>query len=726
MKQWTMRVFAAGAVLAALAQGAAAGLFGMGKAAPAEPVAVGSGGAVPPAKAFRSMESAPAAKSGENGQTLLRLPFGKNAKADRFYWDLPVRFAEGNVPAVELAVSSVNPWAVRAVTLHADLGDGKWHSAQQTLSGGKERLLFQAGDFVPPLTAERLGRAKRLRFSFWRSGGGGTRQAEIWVEAIRVARCRVAILEEKGTEAHALSARQLFAAAGIPAVVLPEGAWRGKNEKDFGAYDWVVLPCQPKVGDDLRGRLERFLKRSGARLAVFYCADAALGRLMECKPRGYRAQDKEWLAVGFAGEGGKGMPAAMAHRTRNLMPVEAVAEDARHRTSGHWLGADGRPLADLPAAAVSPKGFWFSHVPPLATPAAVQFLLGAMAESDPQGYAGLRDGFAARLAKERRDAAAILAECRPAPGEIRAAWLGHVPAELEFRDAEMAALARAGVNTLFVGAGQPGDPLPQAGTKERLVLERTVRAAAAYGIAVHTWITTLRVASREKDGLPGGRLQGTDGKPRAWRCPLARETVAGVQQLAVALAGCGVAGVHLDYVRYPDETACYCPTHRELFQKTRGKQVARWPADVAPGGKLEAEYQAFSAAAVTRLVRGTRAAMDAAGHRGTVLSAAVLPVPESALARGQAWADWLGDVAFVAPMSYTPLPEVFRGWLGENLAYAGKKRAGKVLPGLGLLADRVQLSPKALAEQIRAVRETDAAGFAVFQAVPCVELPPLR
>ena len=67
----------------------------------------------------------------------------------------------------------------------------------------------------------------------------------------------------------------------------------------------------------------------------------------------------------------------MPHITRHLLPVRANAKDAA--TLGRWLSPDGIPDHNLPAATASPRGLWFSHIPPLASPSAVQWLLASLA-----------------------------------------------------------------------------------------------------------------------------------------------------------------------------------------------------------------------------------------------------------------------------------------------------------------------------------------------------------
>lgn len=117
------------------------------------------------------------------------------------------------------------------------------------------------------------------------------------------------------------------------------------------------------------------------------------------------------------------------------------------------------------------------------------------------------------------------------------------------------------------------------------------------------------------------------------------------------LACYAVDGLHLDYVRYPNEMSGYSPAARDAFLAQRGLDPARLDRrDVA----ALADWRAFRAAQVTTLVRGLRVVMDDT-RPGTLLSAAVIPDPADAYARcGQDWPRWVneGVMDFVAPMCY--------------------------------------------------------------------------
>ena len=112
-----------------------------------------------------------------------------------------------------------------------------------------------------------------------------------------------------------------------------------------------------------------------------------------------------------------------------------------------------------------------------------------------------------------------------------------------------------------------------------------------------------------------------------------------------------VDGLHLDYVRYPNEKSGYSPAARDAFHAQCGIDPARLPPGDSAG---LAQWRAFRAEQVTRLVRGLRLVIDAT-RPGTLLSAAVIPDPADAYARcGQDWPRWVneGVMDFVAPMCY--------------------------------------------------------------------------
>lgn len=210
-------------------------------------------------------------------------------------------------------------------------------------------------------------------------------------------------------------ARRLFERAGLSVVFVSDDV----AQLDLRRYSLLVLPYNPALSARQTALLERFAKRRG-RLAVFYHSNARLAQRMGFKPLPAVTQSEPWHTVAFYTNAVAGLPSSMAHVAPHLLPVRANHKFACHL--GRWVNPDGIPDHSLPACAVSPKGLWFSHVPPLASPAAARWLLAALAVSDPATYAAACDRRTEEAVRRDAQAAALLAGC-PAPAdEIRAVW----------------------------------------------------------------------------------------------------------------------------------------------------------------------------------------------------------------------------------------------------------------------------------------------------------------
>ncbi len=288
------------------------------------------------------------------------------------------------------------------------------------------------------------------------------------------------------------------------------------------------------------------------------------------------------------------------------------------------------------------------------------------------------------------------------------------PADLRRRFAELRA---AGIARVLVGGG----------------------SAAAYalareaGLEVHAWMWTL-CRGDLMDVLPDCYAVSREGKSTRdhppyvpyyrFLCPSRPEVAAHLEQQVTELAANDdLAGVHLDYVRYPDVILprglwdkyglvqdrelpefdfCYCDTCRAAFAAETGSDVAALADPTA-----SAAWRQFRWERVTTLVNRLAAAV----HDGDKqITAAVFPTPTLArrLVR-QDWPRWNLDA--VLPMVYHGFYEQDVAWIESAVregvvALAGARplHAGLYLPHLPTDADLAQ----AVAGALRAGAESVA------------------
>ena len=355
---------------------------------------------------------------------------------------------------------------------------------------------------------------------------------------------------------------------------------------------------------------------------------------------------------------------------------------------------------------------------------------------------------AAELAAERSITEAWLKRQSGQKGEWRAFWchnyrgLGggrtwddtvRILRENNF-NVVLANLAWAGV------AFYPSDVLPVFGGVARMgdQLAACRDACRKYGVACHVWnvcwnlghhATPAHVAEMAAQGRTQVRFDGT--RKDGWLCPSHPDNRALEVQIFLEQARLGVDGIHLDYIRYPDESCCFCAGCRRRFEEQYGLSLTNWPRQVRADAAVKALWREFRITNITTLV-ATAAREIRRVAPNVQVSAAVFQNPETnPRAIGQDWADWCrrGLLDFVCPMDYNYDSAVaFKGVVfGQKRHLAGAKT--KLRPGIGLScwADRTQ-DVRKTAEEILAVRAAGLDGFSIFNldARAVSVLPALR
>jgi uncharacterized lipoprotein YddW (UPF0748 family) len=269
-------------------------------------------------------------------------------------------------------------------------------------------------------------------------------------------------------------------------------------------------------------------------------------------------------------------------------------------------------------------------------------------------------------------------------------------------------------------------------------LKQCVAAAHAKRLEVHVWKICWNLSNAPESFVAtmrkAGRLQVTDtGKELEWLCPSHPDNVAlELKAVSEVLNRYPVDGIHLDYVRYPDDHACFCNGCRKRFGQRLGEKIPDWPQS-AQSGHLSGAYNAWRSEQITTFVCAVQTQVRNANgptSKKIMVSAAVYPeYPGCINSIGQDWGRWLKEdlVDFVCPMDYTVNNGTFKTLVQRQLALANA--GGRIFPGLGVTASESQLTPDQVIEQIRQTREAGAGGFVLFDLNRTLEhdvLPALR
>ena len=319
---------------------------------------------------------------------------------------------------------------------------------------------------------------------------------------------------------------------------------------------------------------------------------------------------------------------------------------------------------------------------------------------------------------------------KPLGGEHRAFWC-HSAFGLRDKnwDESIRLLKENGFNAILPNmlwggtAYYPSKVLPEyAELKEKGdQIAQCLAACKKYGVQCHVWKVNWNMSSKAPQAFVDrmrkeGRVQKRfDGETKAeWLCPSHPENQAlEVASMLEVARTYEVDGVHFDYIRYPDNSSCFCDGCRVRFESKLGHAVEKWPDDTRKDEAVRAAWLDFRRSNIDAVVR--QVAEEARKIRpGVQISAAVFrnwPIDRDGV--GQDWKMWCenGWLDFVCPMDYVDSNISFRNMVTAQKEYAGKAR---LYPGIGLSCWKDPQDAVKMAEQIAVVRELGVPGFTVF------------
>lgn len=304
---------------------------------------------------------------------------------------------------------------------------------------------------------------------------------------------------------------------------------------------------------------------------------------------------------------------------------------------------------------------------------------------------GLYGASMSKLRDISRQAGAAYAAVHPRPAGVKkkrfCVWesTGYGPAGAGSWEIIAPKLASAGVTDLFLFAGSPagtvtpveGLPLLPDAARRGDPFPAAVSACAKCGIRVHAWFCALRFENpgeeRRKKYVAARRtLHDAKGGALPWLDPQMKANREEIAKAAASLASKkGVAGVNLDFVRYPDGA-------------TREKKVA---------------------ANVDALVSLVKTRVRAAAPDCEISASVFGRYPLCSRSVGQNWGAWLRSrsVDFVVPMNYTSDVAVLRRFAQDQKPYLSR-----ALCGLGFSSNEAMLSTERTIDEIL---EADGLGY---------------
>ena len=275
---------------------------------------------------------------------------------------------------------------------------------------------------------------------------------------------------------------------------------------------------------------------------------------------------------------------------------------------------------------------------------------------------------------------------------------------------------------------------------ERTWLEEILPLAGAEGLEVHAWMWSMPCNVEEvRHNHPDWFAVNHKGESAAEKpayvdyyrflCPSHPDVHHFLKTTVTELCQYpALAGIHLDYIRYPDVILpealqpryglkqdreypefdyCYCSLCRRDFQKQTGID----PSEIEDPS-ADTTWRQFRYDRITHLVNDTLAPVARA--HGKRLTAAVFPDWEHVR---QEWPTWRVDA--VLPMLYHTLYHKTVDWIRAETEKGIRSLKGRAPLYSGILVG--QLSPEDLGSAVRAALDGGANGVSLFHALAMTE-----
>ena len=244
-------------------------------------------------------------------------------------------------------------------------------------------------------------------------------------------------------------------------------------------------------------------------------------------------------------------------------------------------------------------------------------------------------------------------------------------------------------------------------------------ACKRHGLEVHVWKVNWNLSTAPRDFVEKLRKEGrtqvsASGEPHDWLCPSHPENFKlELESMLEVARKYDVAGLHFDYIRYPDGDHCYCEGCRNRFEADSGQKVARWPHDCHRGERAK-EYRDWRCRQITRLVEAVHREAKKIKPQIKISAAVFAAYPSCRESVGQDWPEWIkaGYLDFVCPMDYTESDLGFITLVSNQLELIGGRIP--IYPGIGATASRSALSVDRVVGQIHHARSLGANGFTIF------------
>ncbi|MGB9778838.1 MAG: glycoside hydrolase family 10 protein [Candidatus Bathyarchaeales archaeon] len=242
------------------------------------------------------------------------------------------------------------------------------------------------------------------------------------------------------------------------------------------------------------------------------------------------------------------------------------------------------------------------------------------------------------------------------------------------------------------------------------VLREACKIAGHFGLSIHAWIVVFRdwYLWNQNETIRMVDVNGSTSGAEGWVNPSIPE----VRNYKLSLINeiirnYDVKGIHLDYIRYPDDRHSYDNYSRTVFMSEYGFD----PKD-NPNAQ---EWYEWRSRQITSFVNETKILVKSFGPQLEV-SCVVMPTTGSRIWHLQNWEEWANErlVDYLMTISYAADNTTFENWV-KNSTQTIDKKVG-LMPGIGIFlyansANRNEI----LQKQWNIVRKYNCEGWVLFR-----------
>jgi uncharacterized lipoprotein YddW (UPF0748 family) len=227
-------------------------------------------------------------------------------------------------------------------------------------------------------------------------------------------------------------------------------------------------------------------------------------------------------------------------------------------------------------------------------------------------------------------------------------------------------------------------------------LKLACELAPQYGLNIHAWFNVMRDSYLISQNETYVMVKIDGSKNLEWMNPAYSEVHGYILSIVNELIHYPIKGIHLDYIRFPDNQYSYDNYSRSLFQSEYGFDPITNPNSL--------EWVNWRCQQITNIVNEIKVEVKTF-NSSLILSSA--DIPKSKEYYLQDWLNWMMD--YFLPMAYTDSPYSF-----EDACKMAKPKqdTSRVLMGIGIY---VYNDSSILIQQINLTRQYGLSGWSLFR-----------